>query len=316
MLSNILIDLALKMGADPIEDRVMLLRYINTAAKELYSSDDFPGCLREIILKVFPDKQIALPYYVGKLRSMREFYSYDKLELLSMRPRYNYNPWPQVWKNWRLKGPSAIYRDITNAGIVTATIPGVDTLEFNVTFNGSTVESNAIADNLLFLVDDVTHNSTKSFTSFNSITKDAKTTYDISILDMDGIEIAVIPNDRLESRYVIVDISALPLSGESPTGEKFVEVLYKASATNFINDSDVFPCEGFDDAIVYKALEFWTSEQPGMEKRALLQFQKTNQVVGDEIRDTDGPLQKEIMFASNPYYEVSKLYLPSIARLR
>ncbi len=286
------------MGVGVVEDAEYLSSWINRAAKEVYESTDLPGSLREQVFKVWPNKQISLPQYVGELRAIREFYYYDKIELNDMRPRYNYNPWPQIWRRWRLKNPKPIMTDIENVSPLTITIPIAEPLVI-VSIVGQTDNSNRIQENIT--MDAVSKTTTNSFIDIISITKNIPSTNNISIVDIDNIEISNIANNILAVTYLIADVSELPFVGESPYGEKFVEVLYKERLGLLINDSDEFPCVGFDDVIVYKALELWTSQQQGNELRAAAYFQKAAQVMAARIEHVEGPIQKEMTFGPSGY---------------
>ena len=72
-LNYILEQVGYKMGLDPSQStqRSVLLRFVNTAAKELYHMSDMAGCYEEQYFKVNANQTIALPDYVGQIRALR-----------------------------------------------------------------------------------------------------------------------------------------------------------------------------------------------------------------------------------------------------
>ena len=80
-----------KMGLNPslASQRAVLLRFLNEAAEELYDQSDPIGSLAEQVFKVNGDQTISCPWYVGKIRAVREADTHIIWSINKMRPHYN-----------------------------------------------------------------------------------------------------------------------------------------------------------------------------------------------------------------------------------
>lgn len=298
-LLYILQQVSRKSGLDIANDRPLLLDIINEAAKEVYEKKDLPGCLREIYARASTNKELALPSFIGELRAVRSTLWNDVFRLQDMRPRYNSRDWPNKWKAWRIKGYGAIHTELTNAGPLTLTIPTADST-VTVTIVGETVDSNRVADTITMSA--TSKVATKSFTSIRGLIKNKINNENITILDADGAEISVIFADQLEARYVIVDVSEYPDWQNCP--DNVMEVLYKERLPRMENDYDIFPCDGFDDVIVLKAMQLLTEGQEGKEQRSILMGMKADELASRKTEDKTGTLHRKIGFGEQKKFGI------------
>lgn len=288
-----------KYGFDEDDQRAMLVRKINRAAREIYESQDLPGCLKEIVFNVGSNSVIALPSYVGELRAVRGRDMKEKVELKDMVPQYKYESWGEINRVWRLLGKSPIKKSIITAAGLTVTIPVVEATSIIVTVIGETVTSKRRSESITITAGNLTATGAVAFLDVHSIVKNRVTTYDVTVKDSSNNELSVIPNNELSSSYILVDVSAIPSAGSS-TNTRQVDVLYKQNLLPLANDDDEFPCPGFDDAIVYKTLEHVYSMQADGGDKAMGFYQKCVQVIHQRIVHSNGPLQKEMIFKPNP----------------
>lgn len=313
-LKQILDTFALNTGYDLTSQRAIMLAQINRAAKELYEFTDLPGCLMEIVVVVPPNNIIALPYFVGELRNMRNNYTYQRIELMEMAPRYSYQPWPQIWNNWRIMTKSPIKQSITAAASpLVFTINNPETEVVTIHVEGRTVDSNRISEDVVFEIGDVSVNAVNSFIEIYSLTKNAVNVQDITVTGQDAsaadVVLAVIPNDKLSALYTIADVSALPNFGNNGTNNQYVDVLYKQPLNTLLNDGDTFPCDGFDDAIAYKALEFEAAVKEDGGGEALGWYRKCEQIMNQRTAHTNGATQKQLIMAPNQYLGLYPSYI-------
>lgn len=311
-LSNIIDTVCEKIGFNAVSNRTVLLNMINRAAKEIYEADDYPGSLREIVALVPPGNVIALPYFVGELRAMREYYSKAKVELKEMAPKYSYNPWPELWRSWRILKKSPIQTCIQRTDRpITLSIPEADSSDFTVTIVGQTEDANRKETACEFTAGETEITCNTPYIEITAISKPF-TTYNVTVKSKDtsdaDLTLAVIPNDQRQSLYTIVDVSELPSTGENGTGNRYIDVLYKEPLQFMSQDGDAFPVEGFDDAIVYKTLEHWFSEQGDGGEKALGYMMKCNQVIFQRVNHTNGTTQKQITFGPNQYLDLYPRY--------
>lgn len=255
-----------KMGLSPEseQERAVLLRFLNEAADELYTQADLPNSMFEQVFKVNGDQTIALPPYVGFLRAAREKFSQVPWRINQLRPRYNISNWPDMWRNFRLKGEQALKTSIRNEAQVVVSVHAVEDPPIEVTITGSTEFAASITETVT--LDAVSVTTTNNFLEITSITKDRINSYDISIADVDGLELAVIPNNEKRSSYQIIDVSTFPwLNQDVSTMDHWMEILYKKALPVLFNDGDQFVDGSYDNIVVNKMMQLWAEEKENPE---------------------------------------------------
>ena len=267
-VSYILKQLGKKLGANPAiaNQRATLLRFINEGAKELYASSDLPGCLQEQLFKVNGDQTITLPWYVGPLRGIREAASMQTWHVNQMRPRYNQFNWTDTWRNWRFKNKQALMNTVVNESVATITVPAIENPPIVVSVVGSTDLSSQISESIT--MDSPSKQTTNNYNDYVAITKDRVNNYDVTLTDIDGRILTIIPNNKLTAEYQIIDVSAAPwMPQNTSTIDNYMEVLFKLSIFELSNDTDEFPAMfNYDDAVVLMALSVWYWEQEKLDK--------------------------------------------------
>lgn len=307
MLSYILKQTGNKMGLDPSDttQRNVLLRFINEAAYDLWTTSDMAGVLEEQYFQVQGNQTIALPDYVGDIRAMRQANSHRAIQLSQMRPRYNQYSWADEWRTWRLKGIRPLQESIKNEGLLTITVPAVESTPIVVTITGNTTSSSNVVET--FTMNTTSVSTVNSYIDVRSFTKTAVSQYNPSLLDIDGNQLSYIANDKLEAKFQIVDISSAPWLAISPTTNpkiEWAEVLFKRSLPWFQNDSDEFPASGYDNVVVAKCLELYYEEQ-GNIQNAVAMEQKANSLLAriheNENRGTDDC----VALVENPHFKMN-----------
>lgn len=284
--------------------RTFLVDIINEAAKELYEQTDLPGSLREVYVRAYSEEELALPQFVGQVRAIRENTEpHVAWHMYGLRPRYHNKDWPTKWKSWIVKGPSPIQMDVNNSAPPIASIPVADNT-VSVTIVGATAQSSRIAETVTMSATEVSF--TSLFVTFDSITKNIVSNHDITILDIEDAELAVIPNDCLESRYLIVDISKYPFLERATSEGRVMEVLYKDRLRPMINDTDIFPIPEYDEMIILKAKQLINEDREGNEQRVLLMDRKLDRALSRKKEDAEGGRTRRINFGQNPYYDLYK----------
>lgn len=284
---------------DNPEQKARLVDIINEAAEEVYENKDLPISLKELYLRANSNKELALPPIIGEPRAIRSTLRNDAWELHDIRPRYQAQDWRSEWKNWRIKGYSCFQTEITNAAPGTITYPVVDE-ELIITFVGATDNSNRAIETVT--MDAVSKTWTNSYIDLIALRKNKVTPYNVTITDADGVEMAVLFADQLESRYIIVDISRYPDLHCCPDGTYIMEVLYKPRLQRMEEDEDTFPVDGFDNVIILKAKQLLLEGQEGKEQRAILAHSKVELKIKKKTEDKTGTQQKRINFTRNKLF--------------
>src|SRR5437773_3360778 len=292
--------------------RELLVGIINKAAEEIYTSTDLDGSHREQVFSAtLTEQQVAFPYYVGRVRGVRHFHTKRLLTLEDFQPRYQtYNDgWMKNILSWRIKHKSALARELSTASRLVLSIPLPEDQRFSVFITGSTANSDRVSEEVVFNIGDVVKQTSKQFTGFPGIRllrKDSVTAYNLSITDVEGSLLAVIPNSELESRYTIVHVTETAPS--LTVGQAFCyEVLYKLRFTPFQNDYDEFPCEGYDKAIYWKTMEHITATREGQEQRAILANQKCESILAQIAADSEVGKTQRLNYVRNRFIEAQEL---------
>lgn len=311
-LHSILAKFCQRTGLSITDQRALALSYINDGALDLYSKIDAVGSLREQVF-VFDATaaQVTLPFYVGNVRGMREYQTGLKIDKHDMRPRYATTGWAEQYKaGWlyREKQVSAIQRDITNEGVLTLRLPDGETVDaaFTVYITGSNAQKYHFTEAVVFAVGDYSKNTTNLFSTIDSISKQAVSTKDIYVDDPDGNELAYLPNVVLSSKYTLFQI--LDIASTASGSNLYVEILYKHEFIPFYNDMDEFVARGYDQVILFKALEhYYSSKEDQLEK--VLAFRAKAQELIDELSvDKNIGTKLELQFGTDGWYDAQSPY--------
>lgn len=290
-----------RLGLNPaaVDQRKTLVRFLNIAAKEIYIQADLTDSLIEQTFKVNGDQTISFPADVGYLRAVREFYSYIPWHLNQMRPRYNASNWPDIWRNWRIIRKQALQTSIRNESVVNLSVYAVETESVTVTITGGTPHSTEVSEDVI--MDAVSKQSVTTFTSITALTKSNVNQYDITVTDVDGVQLSMIPNNRFNAEYLIVDVSLLPFRNADVNKQAhYVEVLFKKSLPHLSEDGQEFPATGYDDAVVDKMCQVW-AEQQGKEELALSLDAKVTRTMGRIHEDQNAATEDCVSFVPNSH---------------
>jgi len=291
-----------KTGLSPLQasQRQTLLRWLNEASDELYNQADPPGSIWEQVFRMNGDQTITMPWYVGSIRAVREKDSQIAWSINQMRPRYNQFNWVDMWRNVRLKNTQALARTISNMSVVTLTVPVVETPPVVITIVGPAEGSSNLSESVT--MDSTTKTTTNSFIDITSIIKDRINNYDVVVTDVDGNELSTMPNNRKESKYQILDISACPWLAQSFSSlDHYVEILYKKANYLLQNDSDewVFGSE-YDNILVNKCLQLWNEEQD-KPNNALQYDAKATRSLARKTDDQNAATEDIVATVANPH---------------
>jgi|SRR5882724_4042251 len=290
-----------KIGQNPQDpgERLTLLRFLNEAARELYVQSDMPGSLQELTFKINGDQTVTMPMFVGRVRAAREAASQMAWHFNQIRPRYNQFNWTDAWRNYRLKNKQALMATVVNESVGVITVPEVEDPPIIVSLSGPITKASLINEQVVM---DATSKSTvNQFKDYTSVKKDRKNNFDVTLSDVDGKLLTVIPNNQLVAQYQILDVSAMPwLPQDTSVVDNYVELLYKIALPYLSEDDDEFPGFDYDDIIVNKMMQLWKEEQDKVEGAQLYDGKATRslaRLVEEQNRETEDM----IALVSNPH---------------
>lgn len=281
---------------------------INKAAEDLYSQSDLVNCLREqVFIKdstATPQVlQFTLPWYVWKLRGMREYNTGAQILNHDMRPRYQTQGWREMIDplTYRIKSNQLTARHSLNEGPLTLSLPDGEQVPvgggFSVNIGGSNLSKTRFLETVNFVAADITKVTSNLFSTLESLKKTVTTDFDLTVLDADGEEISFIPNCELSPNYTLIQIADY-----SYWNPMYVEILYKTRFIPFVLNTDEFPCGPiYDKAIVYKAAEhYYITYRKEFDKAAAF-YTKCCEVVKNIQSDFSDNNEKLVDFGPNQY---------------
>jgi hypothetical protein len=305
MLSYVLQQIGYKVGLNPADSgqRAVLLRFANTAAKELYSISDMSGCLEEQYFKINADQTISLPEYVGQIRAMRESWSHIAIKLSQMRPRYNQFNWTQEWRNWRIKGLQTLQTSLQNQSKLIVSATTIESTPAIINISGPSIGSTNVSETITLSSTPIQTSNT--YLDVSAFTRNTVGQYDIILSDIDGNQISYIPNNKLKAQFQIIDISTSPWFPPNVNPLLgWVEVLYKKSLPWFQNDNDEFPVPGYDEVWINKCLQLWYEEAKDIQT-ATAYYQKAIALLAQIHEDANRGTADEVAFVENPHDRIN-----------
>lgn len=290
-----------KMGLNPAvaAERDILLRWLNEATMELYDQSDMVGSLIEQVFRVNGDQTISLPASIGTVRAMREFNSQMPWHVNQLRPRYNQFNWKDAWRNFRLKNKQALMATVTNQSVGVITVPTVENPPIVVSVSGPTRNATNTTEDITMT--SVSMNTTNAYLDFTSVKKNRINTCDVTLSDIDGKLLTIIPNNEIHALYQIIDVSQCPWMQVVTTQfDNYMEILYKKPLTILSNDADEFLTGEYDHILVNKMLQLWGEEQ-GKSEMALAYDTKATRSLARKQEDQNRETEDEVALVSNPH---------------
>lgn len=300
-LKYILARVGRKVGLDPANanERLTMLYDINEACRELYDQSDMPNSLWEQVFKINGDQTITLPSYIGTIRALRETDSQVAWSVNQMRPRYNQFNWPDMWRNWRLKNTTCLQASVDNQSIGVLTVPAIENPPISVTVTGPAQSQSRASETIV--MDALQKQTVNSYFTYESFTKDTISKYDVTLSQVDGKVLSVLPDNEFEAFYQNIDISECPwLAISTSTLDHYVELLYKKKLPIMWNDSDEFPALGYDDIIVNKVMQLRGEEQ-GKPDVAMAYDAKATRSLARKTENQNRETEDMIALVANPH---------------
>lgn len=301
MLIDVLQRVAADAGYNPKQQRDSLLKLLNNAAKEVYNRLECNSVFREVTLVVAPNKLVSLPAFVGPLRGVRQHTSDIPFNLQAMaQPRYSSITWQYRYKNWREVGESPVHTYVSAVGPLTLSIDEAD--DSVVLISGETANAKRFEESVT--MDDVSKTTTASFgpTIYN-IMSQSEREGDITVMDMNNNEIAVLYNNQPRTRYKMIDVSQVFWSQDTSDGGTLVDVLYKEPLPKFVNDSDLFPAgDTYNDAWYAMCMHLHYLPQEGRQDDATRFLLEAMAMLTSVKDNNELQLEKHLNFGRNKFY--------------
>lgn len=270
-LQSIRADIASDFGIDLTNPNELswLNAKINERAQELLGTTDLVGSLREQLF-IFPgtETEVSLPWYVLAIRGIRRpcLDRRDPIQFGDLAPRYQYNSWGAVspWR-MRVRGEVPIARNMDALVPIRASIPAAVDYDIVLTVTAQTQHATRNVEEQTIPAGQTSVTFTAVPFSIKSLFKDRVTDADVTFYTTDDntLPLAVIPNNRLYSKYLRLQIRDICCSCTFQGCEHYaVEVLYKSEFEPMVHDTDEFLGGRYDTVIklFYTAYEDKSSD--------------------------------------------------------
>lgn len=281
-------ELGLKPNNEAQKD--VLVNLLNDAAYEIYMQTDLPRTLMEqkfAIDSTDPLRHVTLPGYVNDVRAVRR--GWMPVTMHDMRPKYHTNPWPKdALYTFRMIGERATCRSIDNAvGLYMAPITG-GPAGLEVSIVGRTADAEEL--HASFDVNGEGSAVGVLWEDIFAINKNLTTPVDVILLSgtAEGDEMARIYNYADMSLYIELEIGeTLPTccAQPAPAGQcTCIEILYKPMFRPLLEDTSVFQVSGYDNVLIYKAVEIYKLRGLGSQATAdQISAAKVHAVRADDV---------------------------------
>jgi hypothetical protein len=305
MLSYILRKCATQVGINlsNTREKAILLEDVNAAAKEIYTSGDLLDSLDEEVFDFYEDNenQIALPSYAEHARGMRNFDGRYAIDLEDPKNRYFQALNTEVWNcRFRKKKESALSRDISNQSRLVFNIVEPEETDIVLAIVGRTPNSSQITETVVLVAGDLSVETVFQYVSVNKVSKDRATTYDIFIQDVNEVELGVIPNHLLSTKYTVFQVLDDISSNDPESSNAAIEVLFKRRFIPMVNDEDEFQCgDRYDDAIFWKYMENRAKDPV----QGAILHGKCNKVINGILEDAKLGVRERINVVPGPYFK-------------
>jgi len=296
------------------DNKAQLIRYLNTAGREIWSARDLPGSTFEQFFQVplntiTADKPaivyLTLPWYCEGIRGVRWSQVGQKIQLQDMRPRYQATPWYQPFLTWRVKETIPLSSPLTADGALTFTMSASQAQAVIVTIIGSTATASSAYEQVVMLPGALTVTTTVPWTSVKKITKNIPCTCDIAITDINGADVGIIPSRQEAAANLLIQI-ADDYAPVAFVADGVIEVLYKMPYQELAFDGDTFLNKAYEDALIWRARANWAALQSNevLVAQAAAFAQKSDNLLSQLTANQEASVEMQMQFAPNRYYDV------------
>ena len=305
MLVDIYRNLKSRIGFKDSE-RDAIVAKINDACLEIYDSTDLPESLDELIVDINVASQVVtLPWFCDNIRKMRWYDPRLPIMLDSQENRYHKDWGNELWiRKWRKVAREPLQSSITNFSSLELSIPQPEGTSFTVSITGETTNAAYTNEVVSFTDLETTKVTVGNFKKVKSIAKNKRISQNITIKDVNGVELAVIPNHLLTFKYLTVQILDQQSSGLQQNFSS-VEVYYKKAFHPVKDDYDEFLWGNkYDMAVVWKFLE---QNKNSFIEAAAAQV-KCQQVLNQIIMNEAVGTQSKVDFNENAFFNLPYKY--------
>jgi len=284
-----------------LTDRATILREINFAWKELWSSDDLPGCLEEITVQT-ANIRISLPWYVGEVRAVKRNWDRTRIQLNTPRPYYQD---ARIWQSefdWRIFGPQPLSHSIENATTLDVSIDDAESENLSVVLIGPDDTAQTRREEILFTPGVIRKTTVYRFTDLIAFTKSIVTKSDVSLINVAAEIIATIPNTQFEATQQFIQIRD---SQDINSINYCYDVLYKKSPPYLYYDETPVP---FQEVLMAKTLE-WISLPKDEQISKTEAFSQKATALLQQFNNNERSTNKRMDIGRNPYPSIYRGYL-------
>lgn len=258
MLKDILDQVAAEIGLQMTNasSRAFAVEMVNKAAKRLYDSADLKNSLVEEIFNInVGTNVVTLPQRVGMARKMRYVNGSRPIENADPIMRYHESGANDVWPlQFRELPPTPLIQDYTNASKLTFSIPLVSTKSVTVYVQGYNENTSNVLETVTIPVGQLSASTARNYEGIRRIVASGNEEYDITVTDVAGVVLSIIPNnvkEMLYKRLQVLEHFAAP--GDLLGGGQAIELLYKLALPRMEQDYDSFICgDLYDEAIAWE----------------------------------------------------------------
>jgi len=294
------------------DDKVLLDREINNVCADIYNKNDLVGSIFELISYYDLDSHlVSFPWYVGDIRGARYYDSPQLITLRDVRPRYGTNGYGVELMDFREVGVSSLWIQNDEYSVLKFSLPEgeVETVNIVIKVVGETPVAAQVEETVTILAGEQFALSVNNWIGApRVIEKAAPNNFDITITDIENVELAIIPNSELRSMYSIWQVQDDNIMGTA-TPLNAIEILYKERFKKLVNEYDEFLHSRYDEVIKWKWMEEYYAKMEGKESQKEMAAEQWMSKMGAVNRNKSKGKKAELQTVPNKFYGIfNRLY--------
>jgi len=297
--------------------RAQLLRYLNTAGRELWNSWDLPGSMQEQFFAIPADQtniQITLPWYCEQIRGARWAITGQKITVRDFRPRYQATPWHLPFLEWRVRQRQPLHTPMLVEGPLTFVLTEPQEIPITLCVSGQTTAASQVMETIILLPGQVTAVTQNQWSKadpygLQQISKAGITTCDVNIFDYSGLAVAEIGSRSEQANNILVQISEYVNSAMYQPNNA-VELLYKRPYDTLFYDTDIFHSPYAEDSLIWRARANYEALQKDelALQRASLFSAKADELIRQIVSNQESEVDMRVNVAPNKYARAASFW--------
>jgi hypothetical protein len=231
------------------------IRQINNAAREVYAVES-SLFLREQTFKIPSDCSVfTLPWHVGQVRAIRRLGYSEAQQVQDLAPRYQNTDTSQWTEKWRQIGHKTLANPMRMSERLLFTLQNTEDKDVRIKVSGKTATSSEVTETVVLQTNRLQVVSSQIWDGTQDpegIVKEV-TKHNLKVYgETSGDLLLTIPNRLERVKHIAIEIHPAKTDG-------CIDVCYKPVFMRYVEDTDEFLDDSFEQVVVWKVRENFLS---------------------------------------------------------